>query len=96
MLPRLALALRDPTSPVAREKSPGRGILMVNTPLSLTLRASDWANGVSDRVSDDGRPWLDPSHQARFKQWARVGSNHCPLPCEGSALPLSYAPARQS
>lgn len=24
--------------------------------------------------------------------WARVGLNHRPLPCQDSALPLSYAP----
>ena len=28
----------------------------------------------------------------RIIWWAQVGSNHRPLPCEGSALPLSYAP----
>ncbi len=27
--------------------------------------------------------------------WAQVGSNHRPLPCEGSALPLSYAPENE-
>jgi hypothetical protein len=27
-----------------------------------------------------------------FNWWARLGSNQRPLPCEGSALPLSYAP----
>ena len=26
--------------------------------------------------------------------WARLGLNQRPLPCEDSALPLSYAPAR--
>jgi hypothetical protein len=26
------------------------------------------------------------------KWWARLGLNQRPLPCEGSALPLSYAP----
>ena len=28
----------------------------------------------------------------RLEIWARLGSNQRPLPCEGSALPLSYAP----
>jgi hypothetical protein len=27
--------------------------------------------------------------------WVRLGSNQRPLPCEGSALPLSYAPASE-
>ena len=27
--------------------------------------------------------------------WAHVGSNHGPLPCQGSALPLSYAPVKE-
>src|SRR5512139_810670 len=27
--------------------------------------------------------------------WAHVGSNHGPLPCQGSALPLSYAPSNE-
>ena len=30
----------------------------------------------------------------RQVRWARLGSNQRPLPCEGSALPLSYAPGR--
>ena len=29
---------------------------------------------------------------ALIKWWARLGLNQWPLPCEGSALPLSYAP----
>src|SRR5262245_32739355 len=29
---------------------------------------------------------------ASTARWARLGSNQRPLPCEGSALPLSYAP----
>ena len=28
--------------------------------------------------------------------WAYLGSNQGPLPCEGSALPLSYTPSRPS
>ena len=28
-------------------------------------------------------------------QWAYLGSNQGPLPCEGSALPLSYMPSAQ-
>ena len=28
----------------------------------------------------------------RLKWWAHKGSNLGPLPCEGNALPLSYAP----
>ena len=32
-----------------------------------------------------------------FSEWAMLGSNQRPLPCEGSALPLSYTPVgRQS
>src|SRR5918996_2446392 len=30
-----------------------------------------------------------------FGLWARLVSNQRPLPCEGSALPLSYAPWRR-
>ena len=36
-----------------------------------------------------------PDHQIRpfgFSWWAQQGLNLRPLPCEGSALPLSYAP----
>ena len=47
-----------------------------------------------------GRPvaWLLPQTLGRavdFSEggwWARQGSNLWPLPCQGSALPLSYAP----
>jgi hypothetical protein len=28
------------------------------------------------------------------REWARVVSNHRPLACEASALPLSYAPGK--
>ncbi len=31
----------------------------------------------------------------RTSAWAYVVSNHGPLPCEGSALPLSYTPWRR-
>jgi hypothetical protein len=30
----------------------------------------------------------------RIKWWAMLGLNQRPLPCEGSALPLSYAPIK--
>ena len=33
-----------------------------------------------------------PSRKSLILWWARLGSNRRPLPCEGSALPLSYAP----
>ena len=33
-----------------------------------------------------------PSAGTEKKWWARLGLNQGPLPCEGSALPLSYAP----
>jgi hypothetical protein len=32
----------------------------------------------------------------RWRWWAYVGSNHGPLPCQGSALPLSYTPISRS
>ena len=36
------------------------------------------------------RPRGDDRQDAKW--WARLGLNQRPLPCEGSALPLSYAP----
>src|SRR5947209_4752881 len=42
--------------------------------------------------------WLS-AKRARLQglfEWARVVSNHRPLACEASALPLSYAPSRAS
>ena len=35
------------------------------------------------------------SHFASEGWWAHKGSNLGPLPCEGNALPLSYAPGRR-
>ena len=34
----------------------------------------------------------DPPDQLRWAWWARQGLNLRPHPCEGCALPLSYAP----
>jgi hypothetical protein len=33
------------------------------------------------------------THLQVFYEWARVVSNHRPLACEASALPLSYVPS---
>src|ERR1700691_482515 len=33
-----------------------------------------------------------PDRHGEGKWWGREGLNLCPLPCRGSALPLSYAP----
>ena len=42
-------------------------------------------------------PNVNSRHAAGLlKQWAQVGSNHRPLACKASALPLSYAPVPPS
>ena len=45
--------------------------------------------GVKTRLNSSRTP---PGFLRRKKWWARLGLNQRPLPCEGSALPLSYAP----
>lgn len=57
-----------------------------------------WTAGGShpDRIGRIGARTQKSQHLAGFfferMWWAQVGSNHRPLPCEDSALPLSYAP----
>ncbi len=62
---------------------------MLNRPRKPRLRSS-LGMMVSWKAKAPGR-WFDRASPGLF-EWEHKGSNLGPLPCEGSALPLSYAP----
>ncbi len=63
-------------------------------------QAAESGSGFQGVVPLGGHRGRWRSHQrwqaAESGSWAYVVSNHGPLPCEGSALPLSYTPAGRS
>ncbi len=60
---------------------------------ALSTIALCWRTTGVKRVRDDSNSFLVCSafylQNAAFSEWAMLGSNQRPLPCEGSALPLS-------
>ena len=83
-------------------RPPARSTRATVTPIrrairDLSLTASAWKPRPARR-SDDGQTILRSTPMAQIFSltwsfwWAQVGSNHRPLACKASALPLSYAP----
>ena len=58
------------------------------------IEFTDWAKCAASRASSPSYLELDRRRPEAW--WARQGLNLRPHPCEGCALPLSYAPARGS
>ena len=79
---------------------PGRPFSPVHRLLEISTAAANSTRLVGNMFCSRCNDPLDIPHDQGMLcrpwvyWWARVVSNHRPLPCEGSALPLSYAPDR--
>src|SRR6266849_8093941 len=73
------------------DRVPTRGVLVPR------IRRVTWGWHGRIRLAQDG-PALSPESYAILAAWlwALQDSNLRPLPCEGSALPLSQAPVRRA
>ncbi len=66
---------------------------MLTHEVSNTFRTLTLQQAASHHIQSGSEDLLDRSSLPDW--WAHQGSNLGPLPCQGSALPLSYAPTRK-